>query len=86
MLSRVNPIGAHMGADPDTFKATLATGRANGEEIIGMKILGQGEMRSGQDEALKFVLSLGIRDAFTIGAENADEQAGLICRIAAMNA
>jgi aryl-alcohol dehydrogenase-like predicted oxidoreductase len=85
ILSRINPIGSHMDADPDTVKATLAQGRANGKGIIGMKILGQGDMRTRQDEALKFALSLGILDAFTIGAENAGEQDDLIRRIAAVN-
>jgi aryl-alcohol dehydrogenase-like predicted oxidoreductase len=86
ILSRINPIGSHMDADPDTVKATLAMGRANGKGIIGMKILGEGDMRHRQDEALKFALSLGILDAFTIGAENAAEQDDLRRRIAAVNA
>ena len=86
MLSRINPIGSHMDAAPETVKATLAQGRANGKGIIGMKILGQGDMRTRQDEALKYALSLGILDAFTIGAENAEEQGDLIRRIAAVNA
>jgi predicted aldo/keto reductase-like oxidoreductase len=86
MLSRINPIGSHMDADPDTVKATLAQGRANGKAIIGMKILGQGDMRTRQDEALKYALSLGILDAFTIGAENANEQDDLLRRISAVNA
>lgn len=86
MLSRINPIGSFMDADPETVKATLALGRANGKGIIGMKILGQGDMRTRQDEALKYALSLGILDAFTIGAESAAEQADLIRRIAAVNA
>jgi aryl-alcohol dehydrogenase-like predicted oxidoreductase len=86
ILSRINPIGAHMDADPDTVKATLAQGRANGKGIIGMKILGQGDMRTRQDEALKYALSLGILDAFTIGAENAAEQDDLRRRIADVNA
>jgi aryl-alcohol dehydrogenase-like predicted oxidoreductase len=86
MLSRINPIGSFMDADPETVKATLAQGRAKGKAIIGMKILGQGDMRTRQDEALKYALSLGILDAFTIGAENAKEQADLINRIAAVNA
>jgi aryl-alcohol dehydrogenase-like predicted oxidoreductase len=86
ILSRINPIGSHMDADPDTVKAALAMGRANGKGIIGMKILGEGDMRHRQDEALKYALSLGILDAFTIGAENAAEQDDLRRRIAAVNA
>ena len=86
MLSRINPIGAHMDADPDTVKSTLAQGRANGKGIIGMKILGQGDMRTRQDEALKFALSLGVLDAFTIGAESAAEQDDLLRRISSVRA
>ncbi len=86
MLSRINPIGSHMDADPDTVKAVLAEGRASGKGIIGMKILGQGDMRTRQDEALHFALNLGILDAMTIGAESANEQSDLISRIARVNA
>jgi predicted aldo/keto reductase-like oxidoreductase len=82
MLSRVNPIGSHMDADPDTVVATLREGRQAGKAIIGMKILGQGDMRSRVDEALKYALSLNLLDAFTIGAESRNEQLDLIKRIA----
>jgi predicted aldo/keto reductase-like oxidoreductase len=82
MLSRVNPIGSHMDADPDTVVATLRAGREAGKAIIGMKILGQGDMRSRVDEALKYALSLGVLDAFTIGAESRSEQLDLMGRIA----
>jgi hypothetical protein len=84
MLARVNPIGSNMDADPDTVVATLRAGRAAGKAIIGMKILGQGDMRSRVDEALKYALSLGLLDAFTIGAENRNEQLDLINRISAV--
>lgn len=86
MLSRVNPIGSHMDTDPDTVVATLRAGREAGKAILGMKILGQGDMRTRVDEALKYALSLGVLDAFTIGAENRNEQLGLIKRIAAAHA
>jgi aryl-alcohol dehydrogenase-like predicted oxidoreductase len=83
ILSRVNPIGSHMDADPDTVVATLWAGRAAGKAIVGMKILGQGDMRSRVDEALKYALSLSVQDAFTIGAENRNEQLDLIKRLGA---
>jgi len=86
MLSRINPIGSNMDADPDTVVATLREGKSNGKAIIGMKILGQGDMRHRQDEALKYALSLGFLDAFTIGAENTAEQDDLVRRIAAVGA
>jgi aryl-alcohol dehydrogenase-like predicted oxidoreductase len=86
ILARVNPIGSHMDADPNTVVDTLWTGRAAGKAIVGMKILGQGDMRSRADEALKYALSLSVLDAFTIGAENRNEQLDLINRIGAAHA
>ena len=82
-LARVNPVGAHMDASPATVTGVLRQMRAAGKGIIGMKILGQGELRSRTDEALRYALSLNVLDAFTIGAENKAEQNDLIRRIAA---
>jgi len=83
-LVRINPIGAHMDADPDTVVSVIKEMKAAGKGVIGMKILGQGAMRDRQDEALKFALGLGLLDSFTIGAENAKEQQDLIRRISAV--
>lgn len=80
-LARVNPIGSHMDADPATVVNVLREMRAAGKGVIGMKILGQGDMRNRQDEALKYALSLDVLDAFTIGAESKVEQEDLIRRI-----
>lgn len=82
-LARINPIGSHMDDEPEVVVTVLKQMRASGKAVIGMKILGQGDMRSRQDEALKYALSLGVLDAFTIGAENKTEQEDLIRRIAA---
>jgi 1-deoxyxylulose-5-phosphate synthase len=82
-LVRINPIGSHMDADPDTVVSVLREMKAAGKGIVGMKILGQGDLRGRQDEALKYGLSLGVLDAFTIGAESKAEQEDLIRRIAA---
>jgi len=82
-LVRINPIGSHMDADPDTVVSVLREMKAAGKGIVGMKILGQGDLRGRQDEALKYALSLGLLDAFTIGAESKAEQEDLIRRIAA---
>jgi 1-deoxyxylulose-5-phosphate synthase len=80
-LVRMNPIGSHMDAEPETVAAVIREMRAAGKGIIGMKILGQGDMRNRQDDALKYALSMGLVDAFTIGAENKAEQMDLIARI-----
>jgi 1-deoxyxylulose-5-phosphate synthase len=82
-LARINPIGSHMDADPDTVVSVLREMKASGKGVIGMKILGQGDLSRRQDEALKFALSLGVLDAFTIGAESKAEQEDLVRRIAA---
>ncbi|MGE5205034.1 MAG: aldo/keto reductase [Chlamydiota bacterium] len=82
-LARINPIGSHMDADPDTVLSVLHTMKAAGKGIVGMKILGQGDLSNRQDQALKYALSLGVLDAFTIGAENQGQQEDLIRRIAA---
>src|SRR6476660_4668354 len=82
-LVRINPIGSHMDADPDTVVSVLREMKAAGKGIVGMKILGQGDLRGRQDEALKYALSLGLLDAFTIGAESKAEQEDLVRRIAA---
>jgi 1-deoxyxylulose-5-phosphate synthase len=82
-LARINPIGSHMDSDPATVVSVLREMRAAGKAVIGMKILGQGDMRNRQDEALKYALSLGVLDAFTIGAESKTEQEDLIRRISA---
>ena len=81
-LVRINPVGAYMDAAPDTVVSAMREMRANGHAIVGMKILGQGELRNRQDEALRYALSLDLLDAFTIGAESKSEQEDLIGRIA----
>ncbi len=82
-LARINPVGAYMDADPATVVSVLKEMKATGKAVVGMKILGQGTLRNRQDEGIKFALSLGILDAFTIGAESKQEQEDLIRRIAA---
>src|SRR5208337_953070 len=81
-LVRINPIGSHMDADPDTVVSVLREMKAAGKAVVGMKILGQGDLAKRQDEAIKYALSLGVLDAFTIGAESKAEQQDLIRRIA----
>jgi aryl-alcohol dehydrogenase-like predicted oxidoreductase len=83
-LVRINPVGAHMDADPDTVVSVLREMKTAGKAIVGMKILGQGDLRNRPDEALRYALGLGLLDAFTIGAENKAEQQDLIRRIAAV--
>jgi aryl-alcohol dehydrogenase-like predicted oxidoreductase len=83
-LARLNPIGRHMDADPDTVKSVLWEMRAAGKAVIGMKILAQGDLRDRQSEALKYALDSKLLDAFTIGCVSREEQADIIQRIASV--
>mgnify|MGYP001549552297 FL=1 len=72
-----------MDADPDTVIGVVKQMRAAGKGIVGMKILGQGDLRHRQSEAIRYALNSGVLDAFTIGAETQREQTDLTERIAA---
>jgi aryl-alcohol dehydrogenase-like predicted oxidoreductase len=80
-LVRINPIGAHMDSDPETVVGVIREMRAAGKAVVGMKILGQGDLRHRQDEAIRYALGLGLLDAFTVGAESQQEQMDLIRRV-----
>ncbi|HEY6303361.1 MAG TPA: aldo/keto reductase [Terriglobales bacterium] len=82
-LARINPIGSHMDASPQEVVSVLREMKAAGKGIIGMKILGQGDLRGRVDDAIRYALSLGVLDAFTIGAESRAEQEGLMRSVAA---
>jgi aryl-alcohol dehydrogenase-like predicted oxidoreductase len=82
-LVRLNPIGSHMDADPNTVIKVIKKMRDDGKGIVGMKILGQGDLRDRPAEAIRYALSTGVLDAFTIGAESRKEQDNLTQRIAA---
>jgi aryl-alcohol dehydrogenase-like predicted oxidoreductase len=82
-LARINPVGEYMDSDPATVVSVLKEMKSAGKAVVGMKILGQGALRNRQDEGIKYALSLGVLDAFTIGAESKQEQEDLIRRIAA---
>src|SRR5262250_1125953 len=45
-LARINPIQSNMDADPATVVSVLKQMKASGKAVVGMKILGQGDMRN----------------------------------------
>jgi 1-deoxyxylulose-5-phosphate synthase len=65
--ARINPIQAHMDADPATVLSVLADMKKQGKGIIGMKILGQGALSGQVDRAIAYASKLDVLDAFTIG-------------------
>jgi aryl-alcohol dehydrogenase-like predicted oxidoreductase len=82
-LARLNPAGAHMDADVPTVLSVLKEMKAKGKGIIGMKILGQGDLRSKLDMALQYALAQDVLDCFTIGAESITELKDLLAKIPA---
>ena len=66
-LARINPIQAHMDADPATVLGVLGEMKKQGKGVIGMKILGQGQMSGQVDRAIAYASKLSVLDSFTIG-------------------
>jgi 1-deoxyxylulose-5-phosphate synthase len=69
-LARINPIQAHMDSDPGTVASVLREMRAAGKGVIGMKIMGQGQLSHDVDRALRYCTRLDCIDTFTIGFTN----------------
>jgi aryl-alcohol dehydrogenase-like predicted oxidoreductase len=80
-LARLNPAGVSMDADPETVLGVLRTMKQKGKGVIGMKILGAGQLRSRVDEALQYALAQDVLDCFTIGAQSQAELKDLLTRI-----
>lgn len=81
-LARINPAGAVMDGPPDVVVPILKELKAAGKGVIGMKIFGEGRLRTRQDECLRYVLGLDCVDAFVIGFENKGELDDAVSRIA----
>ena len=82
-LARLNPAGRYMDADPKTVIGVLQQMKAAGKGVIGMKILGQGDLRNSVDEALQFATAQDVLDCFTIGSESRREFEDLVKKIPA---
>ncbi len=80
-LARWNPGGMHMDADVSVVKKVLTKMKANGKSIMGMKVLGQGDLLAKIDECLQFQLGTEFIDCFTIGVEGYDQFKDLVKRI-----
>ena len=80
-FARINPAQAHMDADPATVLSVLNQMKQNGKGVVGMKILGQGDLRSKVDECLQFALAQNCIDCMTIGSESRAEMEDLLRKI-----
>ncbi len=83
-LARINPAGLHMDADPQTVISVLSEMKAAGKGVIGMKILGQGELSGQLDAALGHAVALSCIDGFTIGFKSRAELEEAQAKIAAV--
>ena len=82
-LARMNPAQRHMDADPQTVASVLRQMKKSGKGVIGMKIFGQGDLKSRIDECLQYAMALDCIDCFTIGAESQTQMKDLVRRIPA---
>lgn len=83
-LARINPEGRIMDAAPDVVASELEEMHNAGKGVIGMKILGEGQITSpeGKDASLRHVLKLGTVNAFIIGFESTDQIDDILKRTA----
>ena len=82
-LARVNPAGAIMDSNPAAVTAVLRDMKAKGKGVIGMKILGAGQLRNKADECFQWVLAQDCVDCFTLGMQNSTELQNTLKQIAA---
>jgi 1-deoxyxylulose-5-phosphate synthase len=66
-LARINPARIQMDADPATVIGVLREMKAAGKGVVGMKILGVGELARSMDMAIAHAVQLDAIDGFTIG-------------------
>ena len=81
-MTRINPAGVRMDAATDSVLPVLAELKAKGKGLIGMKVLGEGQLRDRVDEALRFAVTKDAVHCFTIGCESRAEFEGNLARIA----
>lgn len=82
-LIRINPFGMKMDGKPEDVVPLIRKMHEAGRGILGMKIYGESGLNSRDErlQSLKYVLSLGCVDCFTIGfvsIEQIDETLDLI--------
>ncbi len=82
-LARMNPAGVRMDDEVPVVRKVLQDMKSKGKGIIGMKILGAGQLSDRIDEALEYALAQNYLDCFTIGSESERQFQDLTKRIPA---
>ena len=62
-------------------EAVLKDMKSKGKSVMGMKILGDGNLVNKMDECIQFALTRDYMDSFTIGFENIDQLKEIIKKI-----
>lgn len=69
ILARINPRGVKMDASPEEVISVLRKAKATGKSILGMKILGEGQLADEREECIRYAQQHDFMDAMTIGFE-----------------
>ena len=72
---RWNSRASHMDNDVETLRSLFGKMRAKGQGMIGMKVVGQGDIINGSramtpEDCFKFQVASGVVDAFVVGVES----------------
>ncbi|HEX8338143.1 MAG TPA: aldo/keto reductase, partial [Pyrinomonadaceae bacterium] len=75
---RWNPRAAHMDAGVDKARALFRGMRGRGQGMVGMKVVGQGDIVRGRPaltpaECFRFQIESGVVDAFVVGCESTEQ-------------
>lgn len=74
---RWNPRASHMDAGVDKARELFRRMRARGQGMIGMKVVGQGDLVRGDAlkpaECFRFQIESGVVDAFVVGVESTEQ-------------
>lgn len=86
-LARINLAGdKHMEGPPEKVLGVLREAKAHGKAVIGMKVLGEGDLISRIDDCYRFVLSHSdVVDSFVVGMVSREQLADNIRRIPAVS-
>ncbi|HEY2013624.1 MAG TPA: hypothetical protein VGH38_09000, partial [Bryobacteraceae bacterium] len=72
-LTRINQFGVRMDGSTEEMLPLIADMKAAGKGLIGMKVLGEGQLRNRLDDALRYAVTKDAVHCFTIGCESRAE-------------
>jgi aryl-alcohol dehydrogenase-like predicted oxidoreductase len=82
--ARINPYGMSMDGTPEQVVPVLRRIHDAGKGVIGMKIAGEGRLRSDKEklsESLRYSLTLGCVDVLNVGCESVAEVDDIAARV-----